>query len=171
MGESENDAGRVVAPHQEASVYGGGFDQRRGGRVQFRNLDPPGFQRLGHFADQIDMQHPVHMARPGHADMIGQMKAAFKRAGGNATVQKPALVRAVRFWFSLAGRYQQRLFPQFDVKVRIGKTGDGNGNLRRILGQLQFGSDDFGFQDRAGQSAETNLAPVSLRSPGEMTRT
>ena len=79
------------------------------------------------------MQHPVHMARPGHADMIGQMKAAFKRAGGNATVQKPALVRAVRFWFSLAGRYEQRLFPQFDAEVRIGETGDGDRDAPGII--------------------------------------
>ena len=43
-----------------------------------RNFDPARFQRFWNFPLQIDMQHAVLMAGPGHTNMIGQVEPALE---------------------------------------------------------------------------------------------
>ena len=62
------------------------------------------------------------MARTGHADVVGQMKAALECAGGDATVQVVALCLVCGF----TARHEQRAVLDFDGEFFIGKTGHGN---------------------------------------------
>src|SRR5690606_8696665 len=56
------------------------------GTRQVGNLDPARLERLGDFAGEVDMQHPVRMGSTGHNDMIRQMEPALKGAGRDAAV-------------------------------------------------------------------------------------
>ena len=51
------------------------------------DFDPAGFQRLGHLAHEVDMQHPQFMRGPRHPHMIGQRKAPLKGAVCDAAMQ------------------------------------------------------------------------------------
>src|SRR5205823_1759678 len=56
----------------------------RGGR---RDLDGARLQRLGHLADQFDMQQPVVEAGADHLDGLGQLEAPLEGAPGDAAMQ------------------------------------------------------------------------------------
>ena len=72
------------------------------------------------------------MARPGHADVVGEVEAALERAGGDAAVEIDAA-------FVLAGFLRgddQRVFADFDGEVFVGEAGDGDRDALRVIGGL-----------------------------------
>jgi hypothetical protein len=98
-----------------------------------RDLDPAGFQRLGHFPHEVDMQHAVFMGSTRHAHMIGQLEPLFEGAGGDAAMQ----VGARRLVLVLAGGDDKLGLALFHRKLGIGEAGDGDrdavGVIRRLL--------------------------------------
>ena len=65
-------------------------------------------------------------------DMVRQVKATFKRAGGDATMQ----VAAFMIVFGLASRYDQRILADLDRKIGFAETGNRNRNTVRIVVKL-----------------------------------
>ena len=55
------------------SVDGLGLDKIALDRCGACNFDPARLERFGHFALQIDVQHPVLVARAFHMDVVGKV--------------------------------------------------------------------------------------------------
>ena len=51
-----------------------------------RNRDLARFHRLGHLADEVDMQHAVDEGGTRNLDMVGEAEALLERAPGDAAV-------------------------------------------------------------------------------------
>ena len=103
------------------------LDRRRLRRAG--NRDPARLQRLGHFAQQIDMQHAVFMARAVHADMVGQLEPLFKGAAGDAAME---IARLARLLGALRGDDKLGL-ALFDRQVGLGKPGHGDRDTIGII--------------------------------------
>ena len=97
-----------------------------------RDGDLAWFQGLRHLTLKLDMQHAVGMGRADHLNVVRQMEAALKGAGGDAAVQ----VGLGLILISLAGRNDQRLLTDFDAQVAVGETGDGDGDAVGIVIEL-----------------------------------
>ena len=69
MAGGQEGADSPLAP----SVDGLGVDQFFLGRGTFADLDTARFQRFGHFADEVDVQHTVLVGRTDSADVIGDV--------------------------------------------------------------------------------------------------
>jgi hypothetical protein len=89
---------------------------------RLRDLDPARFQRLGHFAHEVDMQHAVFMGSPRHAHMVGQLEPLFEGAGGDAAMQ----VGARRLVLVLAGGDDKLGLALFHRQLGIGEAGHGD---------------------------------------------
>jgi MFS family permease len=99
---------------------------------RLRDLDPARFQRLGHFAHEVDMQHAVLMGSAGHAHMIGQLEPLFEGAGGDAAMQ----VGARRLVLVLAGGDDKLGLALFHRQLGIGEAGHGDRDAIGIIGRL-----------------------------------
>src|SRR5579859_84930 len=89
-------------------------------------------QRLGHFADQLDMEQAVDQGRIGDAEMLGELKAALEGAAGDAPVQVG--LRGL-FLLRIAGDGQGLAFHA-DFEVAFGEAGDGHRDAVGVIGQL-----------------------------------
>jgi len=73
-----------LGPNHSSDINRRGFNGlglKRGRAPWFghaRNLNLAGLQSLGQFTHQINVQHPILGLRPGHVDMVGQLKGLLE---------------------------------------------------------------------------------------------
>ena len=87
---------------------------------------------IGNLAQQLDVQHAVHVARALDADVVGQGELALERAGRDAAVQ----VGVLPVILGLAGRHDHGAVLHLDVQVVGREAGDGDRDAIGVLARL-----------------------------------